>query len=494
MRPLSSLALICIPLAALAGGCATGIETSGNTGGNDTTSASGTGGTGGHVDPTSSVVSSSNTGMGPCVFDTDCPANGDPCTEPTCINGECKTKSANDGATCEDGDWCTDGDTCLDGTCLSGNAKYCPPPDTCQVGVCDPVAKNCGSAPGNDGAQCDDNDPCTSWGVCSAGTCSKGSPIDCSFLDGICADGVCDPQIGCTQQPKNDGAPCDDSLFCTINDVCTGGVCSGVPNTCAAPGDVCLIGSCDEAQNKCTAVPGNNGAACDDKNLCTTGEICTNGTCGGGAPTNQGGACDDGNTCTAGDTCANGVCQGTTITQCINGDGCCPSGCTLQDDDDCNCSINLATGATPSISDGGKQAPYTVSNMNDGVLGNVCQFAWVSNNTQPNGAWMMYTWPQPVTIGSIYIDTEKGMNPGPPCNNPPGRNVASGTVQWWNGATWVDATSFSGQHDDVQVNIQPSVTTTQLRVYNMTTDPGNGNSIIYEWYVYGAPNCDPNSP
>jgi len=108
-----------------------------------------------------------------------------------------------------------------------------------------------------------------------------------------------------------------------------------VPNTCAAPGDVCMIGSCNEGLDQCTAVPGNQGGACDDKNACTTGETCNAGLCGGGMPTNQGGACDDGNACTTGDTCAGGVCSGAPVVVCQNGDGCCAPGCDLNNDDDC---------------------------------------------------------------------------------------------------------------------------------------------------------------
>jgi hypothetical protein len=95
-----------------------------------------------------------------------------------------------------------------------------------------------------------------------------------------------------------------------------------------------MIGSCDEANNKCFAVPGNDGAACDDSNDCTAGETCSSGSCIGGQPTNEGQACDDADGCTSGTTCSAGVCTNatSTITQCIDADQCCPPGCS---DSDC---------------------------------------------------------------------------------------------------------------------------------------------------------------
>jgi hypothetical protein len=160
---------------------------------------------------------------------------------------------------------------------------------------------------------------------------------DCSFLDGTCSIGVCDPQIGCVTQPKNDGASCDDGLFCTVLDACQAGQCKGQSNNCAAPGDVCHVGQCDEASHACVAVPDNNGLACDDGNACTTGEKCAAGACTGGVAANGGGACDDGDACTTVDTCSNGVCVGAgAISACVSGDGCCPAGCAAQADGDCS--------------------------------------------------------------------------------------------------------------------------------------------------------------
>ena len=50
-------------------------------------------------------------------------------------------------------------------------------------------------------------------------------PADVAPADAVPAD-VADPE-GCT--PESDGAPCDDSDPCTMNDACSAGVCTGPP-------------------------------------------------------------------------------------------------------------------------------------------------------------------------------------------------------------------------------------------------------------------------
>jgi hypothetical protein len=47
-----------------------------------------------------------------------------------------------------------------------------------------------------------------------------------------CTTDTCSDTQGCIYTPKADGESCDDGLFCTVNDTCSAGVCSGVPRTC----------------------------------------------------------------------------------------------------------------------------------------------------------------------------------------------------------------------------------------------------------------------
>lgn len=238
---------------------------------------------------------------------------------------------------CQDGFFCTEKDVCLGGVCTAGPSKICPSDgNACQVGSCNEASDSCTLIPVNNGGFCDDGDPCTELGTCFGGMCTPGPTKDCSFLNGTCSVGVCDPVQGCIAMPQNDGTFCDDGQYCTVNDTCQAGTCTGSPNPCGAPADICMIAACDEINDTCSAAPGNDGAMCNDGNICTMSETCAMGKCGGGAPANQGVACDDKNACTTGEICNNGACSGgSQIVACASNDGCCPAGCTNLNDADC---------------------------------------------------------------------------------------------------------------------------------------------------------------
>ena len=335
-RPLRAVALV-LSAACVFAACATGVKATEEPEASNVLTG-GTGGSGGAGGALSAASSSSSGMPAMCSNKADCAAFEDACHVGNCVNGMCEKAAANDGAACDDGLYCTDNDACQSGSCVGGTQKFCPSPDSCHVGACDEATKACGSAPGNDGASCDDGDPCTYSGTCSNGSCSKGPAVDCSAFNGTCSNGVCDPVLGCVAKPKNDGAPCDDSLFCTVNDVCMAGACQGVPNTCSNPVDAaCMVGSCNEAQKSCVAVPGNDGNPCDDGNPCTVSEMCGAGKCTGGVPGNEGLTCDDKDGCTGGTKCTSGVCGNpqSQIVQCVAGDMCCPAGCNSDSDTDC---------------------------------------------------------------------------------------------------------------------------------------------------------------
>jgi hypothetical protein len=289
-------------------GCARSIhfdtESTGGSGGSGGAGAEGgTGGTGGAV-TTTSVTSSG------CTVADDCLDFNGQCVLGACVNGECVAQPANQGGACDDGLFCTLDDKCNGGVCAGGAALQCASGNACFAGVCDELTDTCIEQPGNDGAQCDDGDPCTYFGSCKNGVCAKGAPVNCSFLNTACTVGVCDPEVGCKTAPANDGVACDDGLFCTEADSCQGGVCTGgAPKQCAPPGG-CFVGLCDEATNKCTSTPGNDGAACDDGSPCTASTTCFAGVCTGGQPANDGAVCNDGTSCTTGETCAAGLCTG----------------------------------------------------------------------------------------------------------------------------------------------------------------------------------------
>jgi hypothetical protein len=242
-----------------------------------------------------------------CSKQTDCNALTTGCSVGSCVNGTCEAAHAPDNTTCDDGLFCTEGDHCVAGACTGGSAKACPDgSDPCHVGFCDGQKQACAIAAGNDGKACDDKNVCTGDGVCNGGSCVPGVAISCAQFDTQCTKGVCDPQSGCGPAPVNEGLGCDDGLFCTDGDVCLAGTCGGKAKACPPPVNGCGLPVCDEVANACTIKPGMNGSACSD-----------------------------GLACTQNDVCGNGICKGTPVVACVNGDGCCPAGCTSNVDSDC---------------------------------------------------------------------------------------------------------------------------------------------------------------
>ncbi len=173
----------------------------------------------------------------------------------------------------------------------------------------------------------------TSTSTGTPGTCVKKE--DCGALNDACNTGNCVNGM-CQKLQANEGATCDDGLYCTDNDVCKAGACEGgTPKFCPSP-DSCHLGQCDEAIKGCGAgVPGNDGAPCNDNDACTNTGTCSNGTCQKGPPIDcsfldgtcskgtcdsglgciiqplsDGESCDDGLYCTVLDVCNAGACTG----------------------------------------------------------------------------------------------------------------------------------------------------------------------------------------
>jgi hypothetical protein len=211
--------------------------------------------------------------------------------------GACKGTTLPPGSACDDGDACTSGDTCTATAAgevvCQAERRACDDGDPCTVDACDPATGDCVVAP----KSCDDGNPCT--------------------------NDLCDPATGTCLRSFASGG-CEDGNLCTENDICDGGRCvagtaSGV--SCHHAGNLCGVGRCfgsfcivDSAcddLNPCTADScvdpsvgtcvhsSLEGLTCEDDDRCTTGEICTDGTCGGGVPQ----SCDDGVDCTV-DSCS----------------------------------------------------------------------------------------------------------------------------------------------------------------------------------------------
>ena len=290
------------------GGCAQSVSTTDDTtAGGTTTNTGGAGGAGGAGGGSTTTATVPPT----CTDTSECFALDGPCSKGECSDGQCVATAINNFAQCDDNNACTTNDQCNNAKC-TGIPKSCGAAPACKIAACNPATGLCEEKPGDDGAQCDDNDPCTYFGTCSGGTCKKVQQVDCSFLNSQCTTGKCDPALGCQAQPANQGAPCEDGQFCTINETCQNGLCTGgIPTPCAPPGG-CFVGTCDELKKACDAVPGNDGQPCDDGSPCTASTTCSSGACINGVPANNGMACNDGTSCTTGEFCNAGICGGGT--------------------------------------------------------------------------------------------------------------------------------------------------------------------------------------
>jgi hypothetical protein len=310
-----------------------------------------------------SGAASSTGGMGgdtgPC--GTDCSVINTPqCQVAQCNvqTGQCEVVNDEEGVACDDGLFCTISDSCSAGSCIGGPQNDCgmAPPQCTEVS-CDESSQTCSTAPAMDGSTCQDpNDLCLKGSTCSNGNCIGGSAEDCFFfpVPSDCHVASCNPNNGmCEAVVGNEGQACNDpNDLCTVDKTCATGVCQGgTPKDCSQLTQGCFNGVCDTLTGQCQQVAVMPGGMCQDAaDDCNNGVCDTMGMCNP-VPTNNGGMCDDGNGCSTGTTCSNGQCLGgTTVTACINNDGCCPGGCTLNNDNDCftEWSSNFTSGMTPS--------------------------------------------------------------------------------------------------------------------------------------------------
>lgn len=314
--------------------------TTSSAGGGSTTGTGGNGGSG-----------AGNTGL--CGM--DCSAIDTPtCYISVCNEGNyqgpigtCVVVPDVDGTSCDDGLFCTVNDSCQAGVCTGGPQNDCgmTPPE-CNEVVCDEQAKSCSSQALPNGDSCTPGNLCETGGLCQNGLC-VGTPKDCFFspVPSECYNSVCNPANGmCEPQPGNDGQPCVDQMdLCSEGNTCSAGTCAGgTPKDCSGLTMGCFNGVCDALNGQCTQMPvpagGNCAEATDD---CNQGICDMQGMCNA-TPVNQGGNCDT-DACYTGQTCNSGSCQGGTFLGCgTNGDGCCPAGCTIAQDNDCLTEITMA--------------------------------------------------------------------------------------------------------------------------------------------------------
>jgi hypothetical protein len=238
--------------------------------------------------------------------------------------------------------------------------------------------------------QCIDGDGC-----CPEG-CTGGTDNDCSLT---CGNGALEPGEGCdTQipvgQPGACPTSCDDGIACTKDTLLSGGTCDA---SCSYE----FISTCSKTSDGCCPKGCDAGTDADCSPTCGNGLLEVNETCDTKIPAGKPGACptacDDGVACTK-DTLLNGgtcsaVCSASQITQCKDGDGCCPAGCTASNDNDCSsscgngllevnetCDTKIPAGkpgACPADCDDGSACTLDQL-LNGGTCGAVCSYMTVT--------------------------------------------------------------------------------------------------------------------
>ena len=180
-----------------------------------------------------------------------------------------------------------------------------------------------------DGTACDDSDYCTINDICSDGICG-GDDRDCAD-DNTCTQDICDSELQqCTHPPENTGTLCDDGNDCTVNDRCsdTGRCVGGDPKSCD-DNNICTEDSCDPAVAGGCVNDVVENRECNDGNPCTENDYCdAQGMCQGGTEPD----CNDDNPCTH-DFCGQYGCQHTGL-----------SGMSCDDNDPCTVNDYCQTG------------------------------------------------------------------------------------------------------------------------------------------------------
>ena len=251
-------------------------------------------------------------------------------------NGECVYVPLDDGVSCEDGNVCSVNDTCQSGVCTSGTPRVCDAVSQChEVLTCDPV-EGCRQGFKEEGASCDDQNPCTDTSTCNGVGQCLGEVKTCPTRD-CYGTGFCNPANGqCEYVPDNQQTcELDQALPCEEG-ACFNGECKAQPVSCDDSGDSCQVNLCNPASGECEPNQREVGATCNDQNPCTHSDQCdAEGVCVGesvicdvpsaDADCRENGRCDpqtgdckydylapdecsDGNLCHLSGICLGGVC------------------------------------------------------------------------------------------------------------------------------------------------------------------------------------------
>ncbi|AKT37276.1 uncharacterized protein CMC5_014070 [Chondromyces crocatus] len=231
----------------------------------------------------------------------------------------------------------------------------------------------------DDGASCDDGLFCTVNDSCMAGACIGGPQNDCGITPVSCQSIVCDEASkSCVDGPHADtnGNPCTPADLCQTLGACQNGTCVGSPRDCTfSPHTECNVVACNPATGACepTADTSKNGAACSlTGDLCRVGKTCNNGQCGAGNP-------KDCSAFTAG--CVNGVCNAQNGL--CQAEAIAPGGTCIEATDACNVGICSAGGLCEPVPVANGTACNDFNTCTDGdvCMAGTCAGAQVANCT-----------------------------------------------------------------------------------------------------------------
>ncbi len=300
---------------------------------------------------------------GPAACPTSCPPSPAACLLAT-LAGEpaaCTAACVSAAITA-----CGPSDGCCPPGCGAAQDPDCAP--GCGNGVLD-AGEACDQAiaaglPGACPAGCDDGDPCTDDRLLSAGTC-QATCVHLPVTAAAAGDGCCPP--GADFLIDADCAPtCGNGVVERPVETCDPGVDGSCPTACAPAGScatVTLRGTAATCSAACVVTPvvacasgdgccppGCTAATDDDcRTICGNGVVEAGEACDraitAGLPGACPAACDDGDACTVDLTTGSvanctRTCTHAPVTACLNGDGCCPAGCTAGNDNDCAPSCN----------------------------------------------------------------------------------------------------------------------------------------------------------
>ena len=250
--------------------------------------------------------------------DADCqpdPCEGVRCQEnQKCVNGSCELKECSE----QGGEICS--------AYLSCPSDFIPASDTQRC-----CLESCSEEAPCAGVTCPDDKKCVD-GICVFKSCSEMNGVICASTQTCSEDVVetadtdeCCIGICVTAQECETDSQCNDHDPSTL-DACSGEttkVCTHVPITWCADGDNYCPPDCTYSNdNDCPILD-----ECQDDSECDDGDVSTRDECSGSPK----------------------VCVNTPITDCISGDGYCPPGCHLSDDNDCP--FNITFGGDVVVAD-----------------------------------------------------------------------------------------------------------------------------------------------